>query len=144
MGLRSWCLPVGCPVASRMCSWPGMFFSCTPGLTIQWQWAAAVYKNSGFLAAGYEGLGVKPVDDNKASIGTRTRITLARRKTSAVSSLVAPGAAAGRTSRVPIAERSVAFRWSGLQAAASEASRLGYRPADGPSSPSAGQLDGIR
>lgn len=57
----------GLPGGIKEVIWSGMFFSCTPGLTIQWQWAASVYDNPGFLAGGYEGLGVKPVDDNKAS-----------------------------------------------------------------------------
>jgi hypothetical protein len=57
----------GLPGGIKDVTWSGLFFSCTPGLTIQWQWAAAVYENAGFLAGGYEGLGVKPVDDNKAS-----------------------------------------------------------------------------
>jgi hypothetical protein len=57
----------GFPGGIKDVTWSGMFFSCTPGLTIQWQWAAAVYANAGFLAGGYEGLGVKPVDDTQAS-----------------------------------------------------------------------------
>lgn len=48
-------------------TWQGMFFSVTPGITVQWQWAAAVY-NNGFLGVDYTQLGVKPVDDNKASM----------------------------------------------------------------------------
>jgi hypothetical protein len=59
--------PAGLPGGIKDVTWSGMFFSCRPGLTIQWQWAAAVYAEAGFLAGGYEGLGVKPVDDNKAS-----------------------------------------------------------------------------
>ena len=43
-----------------------MFFSTTQGLTIQWQWAAAVYRAPGF-SDDYNALGVKPVDDNNAS-----------------------------------------------------------------------------
>jgi hypothetical protein len=57
----------GLPGGIKDVTWSGMFFSCTPGLTVQWQWAAAVYRNAGFLSGGYEGLGIKPVDDNKAS-----------------------------------------------------------------------------
>lgn len=48
-------------------TWAGMFFSCTPGMTVNWQWAAAVYNNPAFLDQDLEGLGVKPVDDNHAS-----------------------------------------------------------------------------
>ena len=33
----------GLPGGIKDVTWSGMFFSCTPGLTIQWQWAAAVY-----------------------------------------------------------------------------------------------------
>jgi hypothetical protein len=47
-------------------TWQGMFFSVTPGLKIQWQWAAAVYRIANF-GDDYNALGVKPVDDNKAS-----------------------------------------------------------------------------
>jgi len=45
-----------------------MFCSSAPGISVQWQWAAAVYRFAGLLDQGYEGLGVKPVDDNKASL----------------------------------------------------------------------------
>jgi len=41
------------------------FSSYTEGLTVNWQWAAAVYST---FDSDYNGLGVKPVDDNKASI----------------------------------------------------------------------------
>ena len=44
-----------------------MFFSLTPGLKVQWQWAASVYHNATF-AADYNLLGVKPVDDNHTSL----------------------------------------------------------------------------
>jgi hypothetical protein len=64
----AWLVPDGgLPGGIKNVTWPGMFFSCTPGLTIQWQWAAAAYANAGFLVGGYEGLGVKPVDDTHAS-----------------------------------------------------------------------------
>ena len=58
----------GLPGGIQNITWSGMFFSCTPGVTVQWQWAAAVYNNAGFLDQGLEGLNVKPVDDNKASL----------------------------------------------------------------------------
>jgi len=45
-------------------TWSGMIGSDSPGVTIQWQWAAAVYTTFNF---DYNALGVKPVDDNKAS-----------------------------------------------------------------------------
>ena len=38
--------------------------SDTPGVSVQWKWAAAVYTN---FSADYNALGVKPVDDNRAS-----------------------------------------------------------------------------
>jgi len=58
--------PGGFPGGIKDVTWQGMFFSLTPGLKIQWQWAAAVYRNANF-ATDYNALGVKPVDDNKAS-----------------------------------------------------------------------------
>jgi hypothetical protein len=48
-------------------TWQGAFFSLTPGISVQSQWAAAVYGKA-FLSADYNQLGVKPVDDNKASV----------------------------------------------------------------------------
>jgi hypothetical protein len=59
--------PNGFPGGIKPVTWQGMFVSPTPGLTVQWQWAAAVYGNSLF-GANHNLLGVKPVDDNKASI----------------------------------------------------------------------------
>lgn len=45
-------------------NWCGSFI-VTPGVTVNWQWAAAVYTN---LTATYSSLGVKPVDSSSASI----------------------------------------------------------------------------
>jgi hypothetical protein len=59
-------LPAGFPGGIHALNWSGMFFSLTPGLKIQWKWAAAVYRNENFNA-DYGALGVKPVDDNNAS-----------------------------------------------------------------------------
>jgi hypothetical protein len=59
--------PDGFPGGIKQVTWQGMFFSLTPGLKVQWQWAAAVY-HSANLAADYNALGVKPVDDNSASL----------------------------------------------------------------------------
>jgi hypothetical protein len=59
--------PAGLPGGIQPVTWQGAFFSMTPGLNVQWQWAAAVYMNSSF-GANYNLLGVKPVDDNKASV----------------------------------------------------------------------------
>jgi len=58
--------PEGFPGGIKDITWQGMFFSVTPGLKVQWQWAAAVYRSANF-SADYNALGVKPVDDNKAS-----------------------------------------------------------------------------
>ncbi len=60
--------PQGLPGGIKEVTWSGMFFSCTPGLSVQWQWAAAVYRSPAFLDQGLEGLDVKPVDDNQASL----------------------------------------------------------------------------
>jgi hypothetical protein len=59
--------PNGFPGGIKQVTWQGMFFSLTPGLKVQWQWAAAVYHNANF-ALDYNLLGVKPVDDNNASV----------------------------------------------------------------------------
>ena len=58
--------PQGFPGGIHDVTWQGMFFSVTPGLKVQWQWAAAVYRSAN-LNADYNALGVKPVDDNHAS-----------------------------------------------------------------------------
>jgi hypothetical protein len=58
--------PDGFPGGMHDVTWQGMFFSVTPGLKIQRQWAAAVYHKADF-SDDYNALGVKPVDDNKAS-----------------------------------------------------------------------------
>jgi len=57
----------GLPGGIKNVTWAGMFSSSSCGLTVQWQWAAAVYRFAGFLDQGLEGLAVKPVDDNQAS-----------------------------------------------------------------------------
>jgi uncharacterized membrane protein len=46
-------------------TWSAQFISDTPGVTLQWKWAAAVYTN---FTTALNGLGVKPVDDNQASV----------------------------------------------------------------------------
>jgi len=45
--------------------WSGTFSSDTPGVSINWQWAAAVYT---MFSTDYNLLGVKPVDDNMGSV----------------------------------------------------------------------------
>jgi hypothetical protein len=52
------------PGGIKPVTWSGRFGSDTPGVTLQWQWAAAVYTE---LDADLGALGVKPVDDNDAS-----------------------------------------------------------------------------
>jgi hypothetical protein len=59
--------PNGFPGGIDPVSWQATFVSTTPGISVQWQWAAAVYYGSAF-GADYNTLGVKPVDDNNASI----------------------------------------------------------------------------
>jgi len=54
----------GLPSGIKNVIWQATFSSDTSGLTLNWQWGAAVYTNFG---ADYNSLGVKPVDDNKAS-----------------------------------------------------------------------------
>jgi hypothetical protein len=46
-------------------SFTATFSSFATGLTVNWQWAAAAYTSFG---TDYNALGVKPVDDNQASI----------------------------------------------------------------------------
>lgn len=45
-------------------TWSGTIIPSTTGVSLQWQWAAAVYTT---FSSNYSSLGVKPVDDNKAS-----------------------------------------------------------------------------
>jgi hypothetical protein len=54
----------GLPGGIKNVTWQGLFYSTTPGLTIQWKWAAAVYHA---FSTDYNSLGVKPVDDTNAS-----------------------------------------------------------------------------
>jgi hypothetical protein len=66
----------GLPGGIKSVTWEGDFLTDTPGVSIQnWKWAAAVYGNtkaptpfpSGFYV-DYGTIGVKPVDDPKASL----------------------------------------------------------------------------
>ena len=57
----------GFPGGINPVTWSANFSTATPGVTMQWQWAAAVYPASDF-STDYTALGVKPVDDSKASI----------------------------------------------------------------------------
>jgi hypothetical protein len=45
-------------------TWQGTFASTAQGITVNWKWGAAVYTS---FSTDYNALGVKPVDDNKAS-----------------------------------------------------------------------------
>jgi beta-glucanase (GH16 family) len=58
-------VPVDLPGGINPVTWSGTFSSDTTGLTIHWQWAAAIYT---VFSTDYNLLGVKPVDDNMASI----------------------------------------------------------------------------
>jgi hypothetical protein len=58
-------VPVALPGGVKPVQWSGQFSSDTSGVTINWQWAAAVY---GAFGADYSSLEVKPTDDNKASV----------------------------------------------------------------------------
>lgn len=55
----------GLPGGIKNVAFTATFSSFTVGLTVNWQWAAAVYSS---FDTDYNGLGVKPVDDNQASI----------------------------------------------------------------------------
>lgn len=57
-------VPDGLPGGIKPVTWSGRFGSDTPGVTLQWQWAAAVYTS---FTDDLGALGVKPVDDNHAS-----------------------------------------------------------------------------
>lgn len=54
----------GWPGGIQDVSWSGSFTSTTGGISVQWQWAAAVYTQFG---TDYNSLDVKPVDDNHGS-----------------------------------------------------------------------------
>jgi hypothetical protein len=46
-------------------TWSANFTTDTPGVSLQWQWAAAVYTS---FSTDYGSLGVKPVDSNSVSV----------------------------------------------------------------------------
>jgi hypothetical protein len=60
----SYLVPANLPGGVKNVTWSGSVTSDTPTASLQWQWAAAVYTS---FSANYSSLGVKPVDDNKAS-----------------------------------------------------------------------------
>jgi len=57
-------VPVNLPGGIKPVTWKGRFSSSTPGLSANWKWGAAVYKS---FSPDNNALGVKPVDDKKAS-----------------------------------------------------------------------------
>jgi hypothetical protein len=57
-------VPANLPGGIKNVTWSGMITSDTPGVNINWKWAAAVYSS---FNADYDLLGIKPVDDNNAS-----------------------------------------------------------------------------
>jgi hypothetical protein len=56
--------PAGLPGGIKNVDWQATFSSFTPGLKVNWQWGAAVYKQ---FDTDYNSFGVKPVDDNQTS-----------------------------------------------------------------------------
>jgi hypothetical protein len=60
--------PNGLPGGINPVIWQGHFTSDTPGITVNWQWAAAVYSGTSNMGtADYSALGIKPVDSNSLS-----------------------------------------------------------------------------
>jgi hypothetical protein len=60
-------VPADLPASLKNVTWQGVFSSDQHGVSVTWQWAAAVYNPFSALNAL---LGVKPVDDNKTSTYT--------------------------------------------------------------------------
>jgi sugar lactone lactonase YvrE len=58
-------VPANIPGGVKNVTWSGTITSDTPTASLQWQWAAAVYTSFG---ADYNSDGIKPVDDNQASV----------------------------------------------------------------------------
>jgi hypothetical protein len=54
----------GLPGGIQNVTWKANFSTDTAGISLQWQWGAALYTS---FSADYNAVGVKPVDDNKAS-----------------------------------------------------------------------------
>ncbi len=57
-------VPAGIPGGLKNVQWSGTIIPDTPRTSLHWKWAAAVYT---LFSSDYNLLGVKPVDDNKAS-----------------------------------------------------------------------------
>ena len=60
----SYLVPSNLPGGIHPVTWSGTISSDTPGVSVNWKWAAAVYTS---FSSNYNALGVKPVDDNHAS-----------------------------------------------------------------------------
>jgi len=58
----SYQVPANLPGSIRPVTWSGVISVATPGVKVNWQWAAAVYTN---FSTFYNLLGVKPVDANR-------------------------------------------------------------------------------
>jgi hypothetical protein len=61
----SYLVPSNLPGGIQNVTWSGTFISDTPGVTLNWKWAAAVYSQ---FSTNNNLLLVKPVDDNHASV----------------------------------------------------------------------------
>jgi len=61
----SYQVPVNLPGGINPVVWSADFSSDTPNVSLDWQWAAAVYTS---FSGDHSLLGVKPVDDNSSSI----------------------------------------------------------------------------
>lgn len=59
----------GIPAGLNPVTWHANISTTTPGLTVNWQWAAAVYTQ---FNTNYGALGIKPVDANNASAYTNS------------------------------------------------------------------------
>jgi hypothetical protein len=57
-------LPNGLAGGLNPVTWTADFATDTPGVSVNWQWSAAVYRS---FSTDYTALGVKPVDSNRAS-----------------------------------------------------------------------------
>ncbi|MDQ6694425.1 MAG: S8 family peptidase [Chloroflexota bacterium] len=58
-------VPADLPGGINPVTMSGRFTSDTPGISVNWKWAAAVYTT---FSANYNALGIKPVDSNSASV----------------------------------------------------------------------------
>jgi hypothetical protein len=59
----SYQLPANLPGGIKNVTWSGTIGTSTPGVKVNWQWAAAVYPTPHF-STDYNAIGIKPVDDN--------------------------------------------------------------------------------